>query len=187
MYNNRHNLNVKTICLLFNKKQFRYYPGTGFYIKAVKVFLPGVGNVKLAIVKNGYNANIQNTRFIITDMLDTPAQDIVKKYLCRWDIEVFFRDIKQHLCFEKAQVRNPNKLEGYFSAVFIAFTFVQVLRIENNFATIGGTVNFLQDFVQIKVNNVVYIINVTSKEQESKQVNDVISLVATTIWNKLSA
>lgn len=187
MYNNRHNLNVKTICLLFNKKQFRYYPGTGFYIKAVKVFLPGVGNVKLAIVKNGYNANIQNTRFIITDMLDTPAQDIVKKYLCRWDIEVFFRDIKQHLCFEKAQVRNPNKLEGYFSAVFIAFTFVQVLRIENNFATIGGTVNFLQDFVQIKVNNVVYIINVTSKEQESKQVNDVISPVATTIWNKLSA
>jgi len=59
-------------------------------------------------------------------MLETPAQNIVKKYLCRWDIEVFFRDIKQYLKFEKVQVRNLRKLEGYFSLVFISFVFVQI-------------------------------------------------------------
>ena len=187
LYNNRFNFNVRTICLLHSKKQFRYYPGTGFYIKAVTVILPGAGKVKLAIVKNGYNASIENTRFIITDMLDTPAQSIVKKYLCRWDIETFFRDIKQYLNFEKVQARDPKKLEGYFSAMFISFVFIQILQVQNNFNTVGETVSFLQDFVQIKVNNVVYIINVTSKHLNSKQVIDVTNPVATTIWDKLSA
>jgi hypothetical protein len=32
MYNNKFNFNVKTISILFNKKQYRYYPATGFYI-----------------------------------------------------------------------------------------------------------------------------------------------------------
>ncbi|MDK2800048.1 MAG: hypothetical protein PWQ70_1667 [Clostridiales bacterium] len=129
---------------------------TEFYIKAVTVFIPGVSNVKISIVKNGYNASIKNTRFIITDMLDTPAQDVVKKYLHRWENEVFFRDIKQYLCFEKVQVQNLKKLEGFFSMVFITFIFVQILKIQNNLNTTGETANFLQDFVQVKVNNVVY-------------------------------
>jgi len=35
--------------------------------------------------------------------------------------------------------------------------------------------------------NVVYIINVTSRDLKSKQVNDVTDPVSTTIWDKLSA
>jgi hypothetical protein len=107
--------------------------------------------------------------------------------LRRWEIEVFFRDIKHYLCFEKVQVRSLKKLEGFFSMVFISFIFVQILKIQNNLNTTGETVNFLQDFVQVKVNNVVYIINVTSKHNESKQVNDVTNAIATTIWDKSSA
>jgi len=149
--------------------------------------LPDIGKVKLAIVKNGYNASIENTRFIITYMLDTPAQTIVKKYLCRWDIEAFFRDIKQYLNFEKVQARDPKKLEGYFFAMFVSFIFIQILQVQNNLNTVGETVNFLQDFVQVKVNNAVYIINITSTQLNSKQVNDVTNPVATTIWDKLSA
>ena len=187
LYNNRHNFNVKTICLLHNKKQFRYYPGVGFYIKAITVILPGIGKVKLAIVKNGYNATIKDTRFVITDMLDTPAQDIVKKYLCRWDIECFFRDIKQYLNFEKIQVRHPGKMEGYFSAMFISFIFLQIIQVRNDLTTVGETVSFLQDIVQVKVNNVIHIINVTSNNHKSKQVNDVTDPIATNIWDKLSA
>ena len=112
---------------------------------------------------------------------------LLKSILSRWDIETFFRDIKQHLNFEKVQARDPKKLEGYFSAMFFSFIFIQILQIQNNLNTVGETVIFLQDFVQIKVNNVVYIINVTSKDLKSKQVNDVTDPVATTIWDKLSA
>jgi hypothetical protein len=187
LYNNKLSLNVKTLGLLFNKKQYRYYPGTGFYIKALSVILPGVGNTRMAIVKNGYNASIKNTRFIITDLPGIAAQDILKKYLCRWDIEVFFRDIKQCLNFEKVQVRSLGKLKGYFSLVFISSVFVQVIQVQNGLNTMGETVSYLQDIVQVKVNNVVYIINVASKDRESKQVNTVSTPLATTIWDKLSA
>ena len=100
---------------------------------------------------------------------------------------MFFRDIKQHLNFEKVQARNPDKLEGYFSTIFLSFIFLQILQIKNDFKTVGETVSYLQDIVQVKVNNVVYIINVTSNDRESKQVNDVTDPIATTIWDKLSA
>lgn len=187
LYNNRLNLNVRTICLLFSKKQFRYYPETGFYIKALPVTIPGIGKVTMSIVKNGYSASISGTRFVITDLPGITAQDIVKKYLYRWDIEVFFRDIKQYLNFERVQVRSLDKLEGYFSLVFISFIFVQILQIENNLKTIGETVKYLQDIVQVKVDNVVYVINVSSPDHNSKQENTVSNAVATTIWDKLSA
>lgn len=64
---------------------------------------------------------ISGTKFLITDLPRIAAQDMVKKYLYRWDIEVFFRDIKQYLNFEKVQVYSLDKLEGYFSLVFISF------------------------------------------------------------------
>jgi hypothetical protein len=87
MFKNKFNLKVKTLALLFNKKQFRYYSATNFYIKAIPVVISGVGNVTLSIVKNGYNATISNTRFIITDLPHVTPQDIVAKYLSRWEIE----------------------------------------------------------------------------------------------------
>jgi len=120
-------MNVKTLSLYFNKKQYRYYSDTGFYIKAVSVILPGVGSVKMSIVKNGYNASLKETRFIITNLPNVPAQGILKKYLWRWEIEVFFRDIKQFLNFEKAQVRSLKKLDGHFSMVFIISIFLLLL------------------------------------------------------------
>ena len=190
VYKNRFKLNVKTLSKLFNKKQYRYYAGTGFYIKALSVVLPGVGNIKMSIVKNGYNAPIEKTRFIITDLPDIAAQDILKKYLCRWDIEVFFRDIKQFLNFEKAQVRSIQKLNGYLSMVLISSVFVQIIQIQNNINTVGETISFLQGFVQVKLDNVVHIINVTPKDQKGKQVKttaDFSSPIATTIWDKLCA
>lgn len=186
-YKNGISLSVKTISMLLSKRQYRYYSGTGFYIKAINVNITSIGDIRLCIVKNGYSATIQSTRFIITDMLDTPAQDVVKKYLCRWDIEVFNRDIKQFLNFEKVQVRSLEKLEGYFSLVFISFIFVQILQIKNNLGTIGETIGFLQEIVQVKVDNVLYTINLTFKDIKSKQVNDVTNPIATTIWHRLSA
>jgi hypothetical protein len=141
----------------------------------------------MAIVKNGYNSFIKNTRFIITDLPGVAAQDILKKYLCRWDIEVFFRDIKQFLNFEKVQVRCLEKLEGFFSLVMISSVFVQMLQIQNDLNTMGETVSFLQDIVQVKVSSVVYIINVSSDDRSGKKVNTASNPVATTIWDKLSA
>lgn len=71
--------------------------------------------------------------------------------------------------------------------VFITSVFVQILQIQNNLNTMGETISFLQDIVQVKVNGIVYIINVTSKDRTGKEVNTVSNPLATTIWDKLSA
>ena len=86
---------------------------------------------------------LKKNRFIITDLPDIAAQDILKKYLCRWDIEVLFRDIKQFLNSEKAQVRSIQKLNGYLSMVLISSVFVQIIQIQNNINTVGETISFL--------------------------------------------
>lgn len=60
----------------------------------------------------------------------------------------------------------------------------------NGLNTIGETVNFLQDFVQVKIHDVIYIINLSNEDVKCKQVNNVNKLtnsIATTIWEKLSA
>jgi hypothetical protein len=71
--------------------------------------------------------------------------------------------------------------------VFISFSFVQIIQIQNNLNTIGETVSFLQNIVQVKVNNIVYVINVSPKDRNGKQVNDASNHVTTAIWHKLSA
>lgn len=63
----------------------------------------------------------------------------------------------------------------------MSFIFLQILYVKNNFNTVGETVNYLRDIVQVKVNNVVYMINVTPNDRKSKQVNNVTDPVTTTI------
>ena len=94
---------------------------------------------------------------------------------------MFFRDIKQYLNFEKIQILYLDKMEGYLSTMFISFIFLQITQIRNDFTAVGETVIFLQDIVQVKVNNIIHVINVTSNNHKSKQVNDVIDRVATII------
>jgi len=74
--------------------------------------------------------------------------------------------------------------------VLISSVFVQIIQIQNNINTVGETVSFLQGYVQVKVDNVVHIINVTPKDRKGKQVKttaDFSSPIATTIWGKLCA
>ncbi|OPZ90951.1 MAG: hypothetical protein BWY74_02138 [Firmicutes bacterium ADurb.Bin419] len=74
--------------------------------------------------------------------------------------------------------------------VLISSVFVQIIQIQNNINTVGETISFLQGFIQVKVDNVVHIINVTPKDQKGKQVKttaDFSSPIATTIWDKLCA
>ena len=81
---------------------------------------------------------------------------------------------------KSTQVRSINRLEGYLPLAFISFIFVQIIQIKNNLGTIKETVLFLQEIIQIKVNNVLYIINLSKKVMSSKRKNDVTNPVATT-------
>jgi hypothetical protein len=55
--------------------------------------------------------------------------------------------------------------------------FVCILCIKDDITIIG----FLQGFVQVKVDNLVYIINLSSENAKCKELNTISSPVATTI------
>lgn len=61
------------------------------------------------------------------------------------------------------------------------------MQVKNDFITIGEAVSFLQEFLQVKVDNIIYTINLSSKDDKCKEANTVSNPVATTIWKKLSA
>jgi len=48
IYKNKFNFNVKTVSMLFNKKQYRFYPATGLYIKAIRADLSGIGTLQVS-------------------------------------------------------------------------------------------------------------------------------------------
>jgi Transposase DDE domain. len=153
----------------FRHDQYRYYPSVGFYIRSMILELTNYGNVRLSIVKNGRRAAINDTRFIITDMLDLTAAGVVQNYLMRWNIEVFFRDIKQHLGFEKCRMRDYIKLQGHLTLVFISYMFVEYMRIAHKFETIGDTVNYLKSASTIEVGDKVFTVYTSLSKGEFMQ------------------
>jgi len=65
---------------------------------------------------------------------------------------------------------------GELSSALLEFILVEFILAE-----ICETISYLQDIVQVKVNSVVYIINISSNGRESKQANDVTDAIAITI------
>ena len=62
---------------------------------------------------------------ILSTAIDLPDQEIVRIYGKRWDIEVFFKMIKQHLRLAKEiQCRDFDALIGHTSIVFMRYMFL---------------------------------------------------------------
>ena len=62
---------------------------------------------------------------ILSTDIDLPDQEIVRIYGKRWDIEVFFKMIKQHLRLAKEiQCRDFDALIGHTSIVFMRYMFL---------------------------------------------------------------
>jgi hypothetical protein len=91
-------------------------------------------------------------------MLDLTASGTVQNYLMRWNIEVFFRDIKQHLGFEKCQMQHYLGLQGHLTLVFVSYMFIEYTRISHGFDTIGYTVNYLKSASEIEVGDKVFTV-----------------------------
>jgi len=62
---------------------------------------------------------------LLSTDVDLSAEDIVRTYGKRWDIEVFFKMIKQHLSLAKEiQYRDYDALIGHTSILFMRYMFL---------------------------------------------------------------
>ena len=84
------------------------------------VWLPKVGRVLLFITKGG----AKEARFFITNDLDMTESQMVELYRERFGIEIFHKDIKQHLAFGHMFMRSWEGVQTHWTLVMIAYYLV---------------------------------------------------------------
>jgi hypothetical protein len=71
-----------------------------------------------------------NLLSIITNDLKAPAEEIGQIYRYRWQIELFFKWIKQHFSVKHFYATSPNAVENQIYIALIAYCLLQLLKIE---------------------------------------------------------
>lgn len=101
----------KTVCISKKRK-----------IKVAKriVHLPKIGPVLLFITKGG----AKETRFLITNNLKMSESEMVMLYSQRFQIEIFHKDIKQHLAFGHVFMRSWQGVQTHWTLVIIAYNLI---------------------------------------------------------------
>lgn len=74
---------------------------------------------------------VENTLCFITDDMERPAKEIVEFYRRRWDIEVFFRFLKQELSFSHFLSVNENGLQVILYMTLITAMLLMIYKREN--------------------------------------------------------
>ena len=84
------------------------------------VHLPKVGTVLLFITKGG----AKETRFLITNNLNMSESEMVGLSSQRFRIEIFHKDIKQHLAFGHVFMRSWQGVQTHWTLVMIAYNLI---------------------------------------------------------------
>jgi len=75
----------------------------------------------------------QQTYFFLTNEMELDVKDVVLIYKHRWDIEVFFKFLKQEFGFKHLLSRNQNGIEVVLYMTLITFTLIYLYYKFNNF------------------------------------------------------
>lgn len=97
-------------------KQFRWY-------LEVETTMKNVGKVKLIFLRKRKNS--KNFTVLITNNINLSAIQVIQYYKKRWDIEVFYRDCKQHLGMGECQIRKLDAVVRHLHLVFLAYSLLK--------------------------------------------------------------
>ena len=126
-----HSMDLKAIYQKLKKRR-----GRAKILAAAIVTLKSGLPVKLVFVRDRRK---KDWLALISTDIDLPNEDIVRIYGKRWDIEVFFKMVKQHLKLAKEmQCRDYDALVAHTTIVFMRYMFLAYQnRIETDNRTFG--------------------------------------------------
>jgi hypothetical protein len=99
-----------------DEKRFKWYYET---IVAMK----NVEKVKIVLLKKRKNS--RKCTVLVSNNLEISGLQILKYYKSRWNIEVFYRDCKQHLGMGEYQTRKLDAVVIHLHLVFLAYTLLK--------------------------------------------------------------
>lgn len=113
-------LDVKEIYRCTRKR-----PGKAQWLASVIVTLKTGIKVRLVFIRN--RCNPKDWLVIMSTDTELDCKEIIRLYGLRWDIEVFFRTIKQHLSFTKGyQGRDFEGIIAYCTIVCMRYIFLSI-------------------------------------------------------------
>jgi hypothetical protein len=72
---------------------------------------------------------VEAKKILLSNLLDWDATRVVSAYAVRWQIEVFFREMKSDLGLSNYRVRDFREVEGWVQACCIAFCYLEWYRL----------------------------------------------------------
>jgi len=87
-------------------------------------------NINCVWIKIKYKA--EDEIWFLTNLFTMPAYDVAQTYRRRWDIEVFFKFIKQNLGYKHFLSHSMNGMKVYIYMIIITALLFLVYKIKNN-------------------------------------------------------
>jgi SRSO17 transposase len=98
------------------------------YVHVVDTRIRKLYRCKLIIIRKSLKDPISAARFWVTSDLKADAQTCINVISNRWDIEVFFEDMKELLGIDQYQLMTSTALLRYWTLCWIAYSFLESIR-----------------------------------------------------------
>lgn len=104
----------------------------------------------IAIEKKKNRLGEYETYYLISNFEKT-AKEYFSIYALRWNIEQLFRTTKQSLGLADCQAINLNKQKQHIFSVFSTFAIAEIIKINQNLATTGDAIRYVQNAISKKL------------------------------------
>jgi hypothetical protein len=105
-----------------------------FYAHTERRCLKSVGDVQVVFsckqpVENGQTIERKSVKILLTNDLSLPQREIVAWYAVRWQIELFFKELKSGLGMHRYRFRQFVRVEAWIDACLMTFLYLEWIRL----------------------------------------------------------
>jgi hypothetical protein len=104
-----------------------------YYVHQERQQVHSVGEVRLVFSttnKNLETATPDDVKILMTNDRKLPVQDVIELYSLRWQIELFFKELKSTLGFHQYQFQRFEPVEGWMDVALMAFLYLEHYRAQ---------------------------------------------------------
>lgn len=135
--------------LLAMKRRYRFRQLGNMWARRTTVYLGEQGPFCFVVAKEDLDEEGTSLKFLPASNPRWGARQVVQRYRSHWIIEVFFRDLKQHLDAEAYQGRSLIEHQHHLLMCFAALVMLDSLRCGTNY-TLEETAVILQRLLLLR-------------------------------------
>jgi SRSO17 transposase len=127
---NRIQIRVMSKRSQYTHKSAQKYEIKVYITHTEKLSISKMGDVQIVFShKEGVQPEQKNLRYIVTDMLNIDTTEILTIYSYRWQIELYFKELKSHLGLGNYQMLPFRAIVRHVDCVIMAFMYLEHERI----------------------------------------------------------